>query len=68
MLEFIEPSMSGSDVYCLPHGWLEGCYGRAGFAKIVPSDAPMHLKERLAEQKPRHPDLIIMARYRTLGE
>lgn len=63
LLRFIEPAMSGTDVYCLPHDWLEGFYGRAGFVKIDPSDAPSHLQQRLLENQRTHPDLIVMARY-----
>jgi GNAT superfamily N-acetyltransferase len=62
LLRFIEPSMAGDDVYCLPHDWLEGFYGRAGFVKIHPAAAPPHLQQRLMENKVLHPDLIIMAR------
>lgn len=68
MLQFIAPNMSGSDVYCLPHNWLEGFYGRAGFVRIDSSDAPMHLQNRLMEQGPKHPDLIIMARNRAFRQ
>lgn len=62
LLRFVEPSMAGDDVYCLPHDWLLGFYGRAGFVKIDPAAAPQHLQRRLREARPEHPDLIIMAR------
>jgi GNAT superfamily N-acetyltransferase len=62
MLRFVELYLGGSDVYCLPHGWLETFYGQIGFVKIDPSGAPNHLQKRLAKQKPNHPQLIVMLR------
>jgi GNAT superfamily N-acetyltransferase len=67
LLRFVEPSLSACDAYCLPHDWLEGFYGRAGFVKIDPADAPRHLQQRLRDNQPMHPDLIVMARYRPGG-
>lgn len=64
MLRFMEPYIGDSDVYCLPHGWLEAFYGQIGFVKCDPLTAPTHLQERLANQKPKHPQMIIMARRR----
>ena len=62
MLRFMEPHLGDSDVYCLPHGWLEAFYGQIGFVKIDPLTAPNHLQERLAKQKPKHPQMIVMSR------
>ncbi len=62
MLRFMQPYMEGSDVYCLPHGWLDAFYDQIGFVKIDLAEATAHLRERLAEQRPSHPELIIMAR------
>jgi N-acetylglutamate synthase-like GNAT family acetyltransferase len=62
MLRFMEPYMGGSDVFCLPHGWLEEFYGQIGFVKIDPLKAPKHLQERLIDQKTKYPHMIIMSR------
>ncbi|MBU6299547.1 MAG: GNAT family N-acetyltransferase [Alphaproteobacteria bacterium] len=62
LLQFMAPRMAGSDVFCLPHGWLEEFYGQVGFVKIDPSEAPEHLQERLTKQRPKYPEMIIMAR------
>lgn len=63
-LQFMAPHMADADVYAMPHDWLEGFYGQAGFVKIDLADAPKHMQDRLNQHREKHPDLIVMIRRR----
>src|SRR5262245_42098122 len=61
MLKALEPLINGT-CYCLPYAHLIGFYGQIGFVEISPKDAPLHLRDRLAEYKTRNGAFTIMRR------
>jgi N-acetylglutamate synthase-like GNAT family acetyltransferase len=50
------------NVYCLPYPHLENFYGRVGFARVSPVDAPAFLQERLRVYDPSGTLYICMRR------
>ena len=67
MLQELERHIGPKDCFCLPHGWLEGFYGQIGFKKIADEHAPLHLQERLKENRKKYPQLIAMQRSAATG-
>lgn len=53
-----------AEIYCMPYSHLESFYSRIGFVKIIESDAPMFLQERVKATRIRKPNepVILMRR------
>ncbi|OFZ19756.1 MAG: hypothetical protein A2Z20_00270 [Bdellovibrionales bacterium RBG_16_40_8] len=62
MLRGLEKSLDNQDCFCIPHGWLEGFYCQIDFEKIEANLAPVHLQEKIAENRKKYPQLIMMKR------
>jgi N-acetylglutamate synthase-like GNAT family acetyltransferase len=62
MLWEVSKVLGARECFCLPHAWLEGFYGVIEFAKIQDDDAPLHLRQRLAEYRKTDSQIIVMRR------
>lgn len=63
LIRLLEQDLQNENCYCLPHGWLEKFYGQIGFRIINSAESvPAFLVQRLAENKKKYPQLILMGR------
>jgi phosphoglycolate phosphatase len=63
LIRLLEQDLQNENCYCLPHGWLDKFYGQIGFKTVKSTkDCPTFLVERLAENRKKYPQLILMKR------
>jgi len=48
--------------YCVPHAYLEGFYGRAGFVSLEKAEMPPFLRTRATQYRAKGLDVIVMKR------
>lgn len=48
--------------WCIPYQWLEGFYNQIGFIKVLESQAPYFLQERIAKTCKTHSQVILMVK------
>ncbi|MBK9324406.1 MAG: GNAT family N-acetyltransferase [Bdellovibrionaceae bacterium] len=63
LIQLLDSDLGNETCFCLPHGWLDNFYGQIGF-KTAESleNCPVFLAQRLAENKRKYPQLILMKR------
>lgn len=63
LIQLLDSDLGNEQCFCLPHGWLDGFYGQIGFKTVNSlASVPDFLTERLAENKKKYPQLILMKR------
>lgn len=62
MLRILEYRFEDNEVYCLPYDHLEEFYGLVKFEKIIESEAPLFLQERIQVYRERGSAMMMMKR------